>query len=190
MEDEKVRLLDRQFSRFLAKYSLLSGAENNIFRELVWPISAREVDLVQRSGLSGDGQQPLRVFSDLLYLQRFFQYEKQLAVRICEMVVESVVLSADGSFVDSLFAGQEKEDLQRVAAEQALQKNFLIISGGPGTGKTTTVVNFVSAWQRPQERPQCVYRNPLQAVSIIYLLQKKKKRICPRRHLLYIVYLA
>ncbi len=165
MEDEKVRLLDRQFSRFLAKYSLLSGAENEIFRELVCklsvtlatgdsclPISAREVDLVQRSGLSGDGQQPLRVFSDLLYLQRFFQYEKQLAAEVCEMVIDSAVLSADNSFIDSLFVGQEKEDLQRVAAEQALQKNFLIISGGPGTGKTTTVVKILALLQNASSK--------------------------------------
>ncbi len=160
MEDEKVRLLDRQFSRFLAKYSLLSGAENRNFEELVCrlsatlatgdsclPISAREVNLVQRSGLSGDGQLPLYIFDDLLYLQRFFQYEKQLATRVCEMVVESAVLSADDSFIDSLFAGQEEEDLQRVAAEQALQENFLIISGGPGTGKTTTVVKILALLQ-------------------------------------------
>jgi exodeoxyribonuclease V alpha subunit len=160
MAVEKVRLLDRQFSRFLAKHSLLSGTKNKIFQELVCKLSATlargdsclpllpgEVDLVLRSGLSGENQLPLYIFDDLLYLQRFFQYEKQMSVRICEMLAEPTVLKKDVSFVERLFAGQERRDLQRVAAEQALQNNFLIISGGPGTGKTTTVVKILALLQ-------------------------------------------
>jgi exodeoxyribonuclease V alpha subunit len=35
-------------------------------------------------------------------------------------------------------------DLQRVAAERAVLRNFAVISGGPGTGKTSTVVKILA----------------------------------------------
>ena len=142
MGDNTLRLLDRQFSHFLAERSLFSGVEKTCFQDLVCKLSAtlaqgdsclllstEEVDLVQRSGLCGDGQLPLYVFDDHLYLQRFFQYEKQLACNVRQLTMAPEVLKADTTLVESLFAGQGKKDLQRVAAEQALQKSFLIISG-------------------------------------------------------------
>lgn len=160
MEDETLRLLDRQLSRFLADRSLLAGVEKTCFQELICKLSVtlakgdsclvlspEEVALVQRSGLSGDEQMPLCIFNDHLYLQRFFQHEKQLARKVRQLAMKSEVLKADTNFVEILFAGQERDDLQRVAAEQALQKNLLIISGGPGTGKTTTVVKVLALLQ-------------------------------------------
>ncbi len=159
MEEGKYRLFDRQFAGFLVKHSSLSAVENKILQELICKLSANlasgdsclllspeELDLVRRSGISGE-QLPLCIFNGHLYLQRIYQYEKQLAVRILQMAADSTVLNAEYSFIEKLFAGQGKDDLQRVAAEQALQKNFLIISGGPGTGKTTTVVKILALLQ-------------------------------------------
>ena len=159
MEELTVRLLDRQFARFLVKHSLLSALENTILQELLCKLSASlasgdsclllssaELDLVQRSGLSGE-QLPLFIFNGHLYLQRIFQYEKRLAAKICRLAADATVLHAEHFFIEKLFAGQGKDDLQRVAAEQALKKKFLIISGGPGTGKTTTVVKILALLQ-------------------------------------------
>ena len=159
MKPDKVRLLDRQLSRFLAEQSLLSGSEKSAFKELVCrlstalaggdsclPLSARETGLVERSGLSGEGNFPLAVFAGHLYLQRFLLYEKQLARKINAMSA-GVPLIGDDNFIEKLFPGQAKDDLQRVAAEAALKKNFLIISGGPGTGKTTTVLKILALLQ-------------------------------------------
>lgn len=157
MEEKKIRLLDSQFAKFLAAGSALAGAENRAFQDLVcklsvglaagdscYPLSPAEEDLVLRSGLCAEGVQPLCLFRGHLYLQRLFQYEKQLAAKIARMSIESVELVAQESFLESLFAGQDRKDLQRIAAEKALQENFLIISGGPGTGKTTTVVKILA----------------------------------------------
>lgn len=161
MEDEHVRLLDKQFASFLAKQSLFSGVEKKNFQNVICslsttlakgdsclPLSPKELDLVQRSGLSGDKQFPLCIFDGHLYLQRFFQFEKQLAAMVRQMAEESSELSVDTVFVERLFAGRGGENLQRIAAEQALQKHFLIISGGPGTGKTTTVVKVLTLLQK------------------------------------------
>lgn len=157
MEEKKIRLLDSQFAKFLAAHSALEGDENRDFQALIcklsmslaagdscYPLSPAEEDLAQRSTLCGEETHPLCVFGGHLYLQRLFQYEKQLAEQITQMTVKPVTLEANNSFQERLFAGQERKDLQRLAAEKALQKNFLIISGGPGTGKTTTVVKVLA----------------------------------------------
>ncbi len=157
MEAIQQRLLDTQFAKFLGTHSQLSGEENQIFKDLVCklsvtvaagdsclPVKQEEEELLQRSGLCEEGGQPLCIFDGHLYLQRLFQYERRLAENIRKMAAEATELVSDVSLVESLFATRQEEqlDLQRLAAEQALRKNFLIIAGGPGTGKTTTVVKF------------------------------------------------
>ncbi len=75
------------------------------------------------------------------------------------------------ALLDSLFAANAKRlgdrpDWQKIATALALERRLTIISGGPGTGKTTTVVNVLacvlvgqsriagSAWPpRPARRP-------------------------------------
>lgn len=164
MEETKVRLLDSQFAKFLAGHSLLSGEEKRSFQDLVrvlstklaagdscYPLCPEEEDLVRRSGLCAEEGQPLIVYGGCLYVQRLFQYEKKLAEGIGKMAVESEILTADPAFLERLFAGQGREDLQRIAAQQALLKNFLIISGGPGTGKTSTVVKILALLRKSCE---------------------------------------
>lgn len=157
MEEKKIRLLDSQFAKFLATHSALRGDEKRNFQELICklsmslvagdsccPVSPEEEKLVWRSTLCGEGAQPLSIFSGHLYLQRLFQYEKRLAAQIVQLAAEPKILEAEPSFLKSLFVGQGSRDLQRIAAEKALRENFLIISGGPGTGKTTTVVKILA----------------------------------------------
>lgn len=83
-----------------------------------------------------------------LYLHRYWQYERDLA--------EAVTARADASCaVDErlledglarLFPprGGDGVDWQKVAAVAALRKRFCVISGGPGTGKTSTVVKIIA----------------------------------------------
>ena len=168
MEAKQQRLLDTQFAKFLSTHSQLSGEENLMFKELVCklsvtvaagdsclPVKPEEENLLQRSGLCGEGVQPLCVFDGHLYLQRLFQYERRLAENIRKMAVEATELVSDVSLVESLFVTRQEEqlDLQRFAAEQALRKNFLIIAGGPGTGKTTTVVKILTLLNSGFEKP-------------------------------------
>jgi exodeoxyribonuclease V alpha subunit len=86
-----------------------------------------------------------------VYLHRYFDYETRLARRL--------VASADSApgaigrdvkaLLDSLFAANAKRlgdrpDWQKIATALALERPLTIISGGPGTGKTTTVVNVLA----------------------------------------------
>jgi exodeoxyribonuclease V alpha subunit len=85
--------------------------------------------------------------ADRLYLYRYWQYERDLAEAIR-------MLSADRPPLDPvvlqtglarLFPGEESEpDWQRLAAATAVRSRFAVISGGPGTGKTSTVVKIIA----------------------------------------------
>jgi exodeoxyribonuclease V alpha subunit len=50
--------------------------------------------------------------------------------------------------LDQLFGHSEEIDWQKTAAALSLIKPFLIISGGPGTGKTTTVARIIALHQK------------------------------------------
>ena len=91
---------------------------------------------------------PLILEGERLYLARYQAYEQQLAVQL-------LARAADRPEVDEallaeslarLFAfNQQQPDWQRLAAAQAVRRRLAVISGGPGTGKTTTVVRLLAA---------------------------------------------
>lgn len=159
MEEQKLRLLDSQFAKFLAKRSLLSGDARDHFAELVCklsmslaagdsciPLTGEEEVLVGCSGLAGEGANPLIVWHNRLYLQKIFSHERRLAEKITCMLAGSNSLGMDHVLLDTLFKENKsgEADWQRISAEHALEKNFLIICGGPGTGKTSTVVKILA----------------------------------------------
>lgn len=90
--------------------------------------------------LDGDGR---------LYLYRYWKYEQELAKVILEKAalsngeIDEALLKAG---VGRLFPGNgwEETDWQKVAAVAAVAKRFCVISGGPGTGKTYTVVKIIA----------------------------------------------
>jgi len=88
---------------------------------------------------------------DRLYLHRYFDYEKRLATRLMRAVGagSGAVDGATRTRLAELFAENAANDAggtdwQKVAAALALRGRLTIISGGPGTGKTTTVVNLLA----------------------------------------------
>jgi len=84
-----------------------------------------------------------------LYLFRYWDYQEKLADSIRKRVwgyeanIDSTVLKEE---LERLFPADQAEgiDWQRVAAFAALMKRFCVISGGPGTGKTTTVAAILA----------------------------------------------
>jgi len=104
-------------------------------------------------GRPGDDTRPLILDGDRLYLHRYWQYETALATRLCELVnpepsaVDLDPLLPGGDFEYGGLAPGEPQ-WQAVAAFVALRHRFAVISGGPGTGKTYTVVRIMAAMVR------------------------------------------
>jgi exodeoxyribonuclease V alpha subunit len=89
-----------------------------------------------------------------LYLARQWQDETRLVAALQALAADPQPLAGDVDRVlDSLFAGAPRGDWQRLAAWLATQHRFMVISGGPGTGKTTTVVRLLAALAALAGRP-------------------------------------
>ncbi len=67
---------------------------------------------------------------DRLYLRRYWEYEQQLA--------DAIRRRAGAQALDPKL--ESETDLQKVAATKAVTSGFTVITGGPGTGKTRTVM--------------------------------------------------
>ncbi len=81
-----------------------------------------------------------------LYLMRYFLYERRLAEKILSLASQPVSFDADRlrESLERLFPRNEDEvDWQKVASIAAATKGFSVITGGPGTGKTTTVARIL-----------------------------------------------
>ncbi|MGV0872017.1 exodeoxyribonuclease V subunit alpha [Mycolicibacterium sp. XJ879] len=82
----------------------------------------------------------LRVEGDLLYLDRYWREEEQVCKDILAMY--SATPTRASADVDRLFPAGFEE--QRAAAEVALSQGLTVLTGGPGTGKTTTVARLLA----------------------------------------------
>ncbi len=75
-----------------------------------------------------------------LYFHRYWRNEARIADRLTALVAQRDEQPIDLSAVDRLFvANADDVDYQKLAALLALRHRLLIVSGGPGTGKTWAV---------------------------------------------------
>ena len=100
-------------------------------------------------GASGDFRPLVLDASNRLYLYRYWEYESDLAKFLTERAsrdlvpVDSETLKAS---LDRLFPQAASGEIngQQVAAMIAVLRSLCVISGGPGTGKTSTVVKILA----------------------------------------------
>ena len=82
-----------------------------------------------------------------LYLRRAWTAEQNIRHNIAQRLTLPCDVPADlQQRLDALFppASDGEPDMQRLACEVAAQNRITLITGGPGTGKTTTVVKLLS----------------------------------------------
>jgi len=101
--------------------------------------------------LAGCSKQPL------FYLRRYWHYEQRIQNAIQQRLANPPMVNkaALSKLLQQLFAqSTQQPDWQKIACFSAAQHRFAIITGGPGTGKTTTVVRLLALLQglREQER--------------------------------------
>ncbi|MEN4890483.1 exodeoxyribonuclease V subunit alpha [Erwinia billingiae] len=127
--------------------ALFDGRQPELARQL-WRAAGEPawLDLLQNSEAVGDGSTatPLVLHQQRLYLHRMWQSEGEVARFIGR---EAAPTAFDPqqlrAALDRQF-GQQPEDWQKIAAAVAITRQISVISGGPGTGKTTTVAKLLA----------------------------------------------
>jgi exodeoxyribonuclease V alpha subunit len=94
---------------------------------------------VQASPLLGEPP-ILRLNGDLLYLDRYWLEEQQ----VCDDVLAMMATKPTGAVPNTARLFPTGYEEQRAAAEVALSQGLTVLTGGPGTGKTTTVARLLA----------------------------------------------
>ena len=118
---------------------------------LPWPVPSEWIDRLSASplvavGVDGPADRPLRMVGHLLYLDRYWREERQVAADLAgrsSAPADGVDLAVLAAGLTRLFDRPEP-DWQRLAAATAVLRRFSVIAGGPGTGKTTTVARILA----------------------------------------------
>jgi exodeoxyribonuclease V alpha subunit len=128
--------------------------------EIPYPVLPADelADLRHLVGRPGD-RKPFIIDGDRLYLQRYHHYESKIVERIRHKTIRGrsksaerrALLETQAELIRSLQADyslegltdDERVDWQLAAALNALTDDFSIITGGPGTGKTTTLAKLL-----------------------------------------------
>lgn len=159
--------LDIAFARFLSQRTGFDSVRKQAFEAIVMTASYEknqghsciQIDnealaLLLASGLvePNPGNQtnplPLVIEQDRLYLHRYWSYENRLATQIKSMLRIGHSVENLDAMLDRYFPAVIGEtDGQRAAAKMAAGQSFSIVTGGPGTGKTFTVVKILALLQ-------------------------------------------
>jgi exodeoxyribonuclease V alpha subunit len=129
---------------------LATLAADPLLAELPWPDAAAWLAAVEASPLTTGATPVLRVLAGddgtrLLYLDRYWREEEQ----VCG---DLLARPAGGARVDEAWLAtaldrvfdREGYDEQRAAARVALSHRTSVLTGGPGTGKTTAVAGLLA----------------------------------------------
>ncbi|WP_396587155.1 exodeoxyribonuclease V subunit alpha [Bermanella sp. R86510] len=172
--DSSVRELDKQFYYFLFELTnnedislagLLVSRElgkGNVcldFRQPHDMLDGQQLDKlfqgvnkITKSLLWPNNECPLVLEGHRLYLQRYYAYETYLATHIEQACInhKQDTTEVDQTLLQALFSSNDNDDKtneidwQKIAVCVAANGSFSVISGGPGTGKTTTVIRLLA----------------------------------------------
>lgn len=132
--------VDGRSLRTLAKYVSARTRDGVIAVPLAdIPLTAEQLAAVRASPVVGcEGEyKPLIVSESHAWLYRYWWYEERLAGGIGDKITPHPNPPPQG-------VREQDSDLQQYAVDLARNRRFLIISGGPGTGKTTTVTRILA----------------------------------------------
>jgi exodeoxyribonuclease V alpha subunit len=114
----------------------------------VGPVEDWQEKLLHSDAVSNeDDATPIKLSAGRLYLDRLWRNEQRVAQFFRDtnqpLTVDEVLLAG---VLNTLFPENPSgPDWQKVAAAVALTRRIAVISGGPGTGKTTTVAKLLAA---------------------------------------------
>lgn len=106
-------------------------------------------DELTETAFVSDGMiaKPIVKLNNNYYLHRYFYFETVILQKIKELISHAREGKVDVKKVQEAFKRpvfkDGEPDWQQIAAVATLQNNFTIITGGPGTGKTTTIATIL-----------------------------------------------
>ncbi len=113
-------------------------------------------------GADNDYRPLILTENGLVYLYRYWQDERHVAKAIKQR--SQSILAIDSEQLKQDFSGwnstSEGIDWQKVAVVMALTKQFCVISGGPGTGKTTIVLRIIQSLLNQTHPPRIALAAP------------------------------
>jgi len=161
-QEQEFSRLDSAFANFLTPRSSLNSDQKAELKTLLCKLSFQqsqghnclnisplEKQLVLKSGLLSAQQiAPLKLEENRLYLYRYWSYEQKLAEQIKTLLSKNTSDQQNQDLINRYFIQLINEvDWQREAAIMTINQFLSIITGGPGTGKTTTVVKILAVLQ-------------------------------------------
>ena len=149
----------------------LDNAQSNPQRELknllshpgfVFPSLVELQTIISELSILESDNQLLVIQHDNVYLRRYFQFESDLGnaintqlaqqslydneqVRHCISALFPHELLPEAASTQATELNAAEVDWQKIAVANAINKNFSVIAGGPGTGKTYTVTKLLAA---------------------------------------------
>lgn len=128
---------------------LFDGRQPELASE-IWQAAGQPKEwqrLLLQSHAVSDGSKPtpLVVAQQRLYLHRMWRGEGSVARFIAAGQPAPAFDDADLQRVLNELFGDRPDDWQKIAAAVAITRHISVISGGPGTGKTTTVAKLLAA---------------------------------------------
>lgn len=167
--EQQYTRLDNAFAQFLLQRSALTGQHQQRFKQLVLTLSKQQQEghncicvtdedsaLLLASGCVAEvtgkleelPAKPLLLEGRNLYLQRYWFYETRLAEQLRQKIQINISQPQLNTLIERYFPlPVDQIDWQREAAINTLGLGFSVITGGPGTGKTTTVVKILGLIQ-------------------------------------------
>ncbi|KQT01226.1 exodeoxyribonuclease V subunit alpha [Cellulomonas sp. Leaf395] len=147
-DDERVLL-----AAALAVQALRSGSVCVVLDDGTWPAVEGWHEAIRRSPLVADGpdgqaDRPLRWVDGRVYLDRYWRDEQTVRAAMHDRLSRPATADADAldAAVDRLYPSAT-DAAQREALRTAATSHLMVLTGGPGTGKTTTVARLVAALQ-------------------------------------------
>jgi exodeoxyribonuclease V alpha subunit len=117
------------------------------------PLDPAVCETLRREPLVGDGSAPSSFVLDAdgrFYLWRNHQCEGDVAAAIAARRAVGAARPLSGELLSALFPGGDPslDGAQRTAVSAIGGRRFFVLTGGPGTGKTTTVLRMLLRLQR------------------------------------------
>jgi len=135
--------------------------------EIDLPFSSTALKESTLISTTGKELKPFVFFENKLYLQRYFQYETNVIERLKEKAAQKDQYEQRKAEIENFkdfileeiskkedvsnYGDEEKPDWQAIAAIQGVLNNLSIITGGPGTGKTTTVAKVLALLKKTND---------------------------------------